>query len=306
MSSRACVIYNPVAGRGHAARVVESAVRESPDPITLMPTTHPGHAEELAADAVLQGFTRIIAAGGDGTVHEVANGMLRVMPHEAALSVWPLGSGNDYAFATGLLTGWKPEYRYLPRRTELVDVGRITGGRKLRYFVNGMGLGFNAAVTLESRKISFLRGMALYGTAIMRAMIWHWVAPMMRIAFDATIVESPTFGLTINVGQREGAFPLTPKASLTDGLFDCIHTNRLSRIGLMRLSGAMTTGNIPQPHPHVTTHRCQSVEIQASVPVRVHLDGEFFCQPEEGITNLRVETLPGHLRVERFDPPAIG
>lgn len=296
MARRACVIYNPAAGRGKAARLVQRRADAEPGGVVLMPTARPGHAGELARAAVADGFERVIAAGGDGTVHEVANGLLGVEGADPLLGVWPLGSGNDYAFTLGLL-GAPPgaelgEYR--------ADVGRVTAGGRSRHFVNGCGLGFNSAVTVESRKIPLLRGLPLYGLAIVRAMVWHWVAPPMAIRFGDVPRDLPTFGLTVNLGQREGAFPLTMAASLTDGLFDCIHTSDLSRLGLVRLMPAMASGKIPSPHRHVWTTRCSAVTIAASAPVRLHLDGEFFCHPKDGLTELSIELLPARLRVQCF------
>ena len=296
---RTCVIFNPKAGRGRAQRWLDSALREMKGGADLRPTSAPGHGEELARAAAEEGFGTVVAAGGDGTVHEVANGVLRSGQPEVVFSVWPIGSANDYAFTLGLCSWWKGR-KDRQRAVRSVDVGRVEGGGRSRFFVNGMGLGFNGAVTLESRKISWLRGMPLYGLAILRALCWHFDRPPMRVSFDGRTRETPTLALTVNLAQREGGFPLTPDASLTDGLFDYVHAGPLRRRDLIRLMPAMATGRLPTDRPDVWLGRCREVRVESSVPLRVHLDGEFFCHPEDGIRELRAEVLPGRLRVETF------
>src|SRR5438309_1482052 len=91
-----CVIFNPAAGRGRAAARLEQLRRQWGDRVDFRPTQHPGHAEALAHQAALDGFAVVAAAGGDGTVHEVANGLLCARRPEVVFAVLPIGSANDY------------------------------------------------------------------------------------------------------------------------------------------------------------------------------------------------------------------
>src|SRR5262245_23702431 len=136
---RTCVIYNPTAGRGRAGRVLDEARRRLPADAELWPTTHAGHAVELATTAARSGFARVVAAGGDGTVHEVANGLL-MADEPPVLSVWPLGSMNDFAFTLGLIDWWKSGASADVLIPLAVDVGRVTAGRTV-HFLNGCGVG---------------------------------------------------------------------------------------------------------------------------------------------------------------------
>jgi diacylglycerol kinase family enzyme len=297
-----CVIFNPAAGRGRARAMVRRLVRRlGAAAFALRPTRAAGHAEELARDAAREGFPTVVAAGGDGTVHEVANGLLEAPAPGPVLAVWPIGSANDYAFALGL-TGCQA----LGRRASVVrpvDVGRVTaeGGRR-RWFVNGLGVGFNGAVTSESRKLHRLRGLPLYATALLRAVLWHFDRPRMTITFDGERLEAPTLALTVNLGRREGNFPLTPKADLADGLFDYLHAGRLRRWELLRYLPGMATGNLPTDHPLLRTGRCRAVEVRSESPLWAHADGELFCTPGDGTRQLRVELVPAALRVEWHHP----
>src|SRR5439155_18187988 len=96
-----CIIFNPSAARGRARRKLEDLRRVLGPDVDFRPTQHPGHAEELALEAARTGFATVAAAGGDGTVHEVANGLLRADRQDITFAVIPLGSANDYVFSLG-------------------------------------------------------------------------------------------------------------------------------------------------------------------------------------------------------------
>ena len=303
--TESCVIFNPAAGKGQARRWIDRACRAWPGDIRLLPTDAAGHAEELARASAADGFPVVIAAGGDGTVHEVANGLLRSDRPEVVMSVWPIGSANDYAFTLGLCAWWKG-HLIEPLEARSVDVGCLTAGSRSRFFVNGLGLNFNASVTLESRRISWLRGMPLYGLAMLKALCGQFRKPLMRLRFDGLIREMPTLALTVNIGQREGNFPLTPRAELDDGLFDVVHAGPLRRWDLIRHLPGMAAGNLPTRDPRIWQGRCREVEVRSSEPVPVHLDGEIFCRAEEGISQFQIELLPKRLRVQTFPARSCG
>jgi diacylglycerol kinase family enzyme len=283
-----CVIYNPAAGRGRAEAVLKELRPTLGSDVELCPTSHPGQAVDLARDAAARGFMKIIAAGGDGTVRDVV------------FSVWPMGSANDYAFTLGMAEWWKRRGESLPTEVLDVDVGRVTGGGRASYFVDALGVGFNGMVTIEARKIRWLRGMPLYALAFLKAMAKHFTKPRMRLQFDEREVETPTLALSVLLGQREGGFPLRPAARLTDGLFDYMHATRLSRGHLIRYLPAMMTGHLPEKHPLLKLGTASRIEVSSEVPLCVHTDGEFFCLPEDCIEHIEVEVIPARLRVEVF------
>ena len=310
VSARTLVIFNPAAGGGQVGQRIAALRREVGDTVTLQPTTGPEDATRLARIAADNGVAVVVAAGGDGTVHEVANGLLESDNREVILSVWPLGSANDYASALGLCGWWGERGRFrLPRTVREADVGRVMRGDGIgRWFVNCLGLGFNGAVTLEARRIRGLSGMALYGLATIQALRRHFVAPEMSVAFDSDpSPQERTLALTVNLGKREGGFPLTPAARLDDGLFDVLHAGPLTRLQLLGHMPGMATGRLPTHHPLLTMRQCRLVEVASATPVRVHADGEFVCQPADGVRELRMEVVPGRLRVETWPatPPTV-
>jgi diacylglycerol kinase family enzyme len=301
-----CVIYNPKAGRGRAEKLLQEEAHVLGREVELRPTSAPGHAIELAREAANQGFARIVAAGGDGTVHEVANGILQGGRRDVIFSTWPVGSANDYAYTLGMQAWWDRRNERLPTETREVDVGRATGGGRERFFVNALGVGFNGMVTLESRGIYWLRGMPLYALAFLKAMVKHFNTPRMRVRFDDLVYDGPTLALTVNLGQREGGFPLTPNADLTDGRFDCVHGTGLRRRHLLRFLPAMIRGKLPANHPRLRLGQVQRVEVKSETPLCVHSDGEFFCVPRDGVREVVAEVIPARLRVEVFPPGMYG
>jgi len=291
-----CVIYNPAAGRGLAKKRVDDLRRAANAEDAFWPTLGPGHAEELAFNAVDDGFMEIVAAGGDGTVHEAANGVLRAARPEIIFAPWPIGSANDYAFALNLPPDWPLNRQFTPQ-PRLVDIGKVTACNKSRFFVNGLGLGFNSAVTLESRSIKRVRGMALYGLAFVRAVMRHYAYPVLSFRIDETEFVSPTLAFTTNIGMREGGFLVTPDAILDDGLFDYVHAGPISRLRALTLLPRLAKGTLPRDHPLIRHGRCRTITIKSENSLRVHIDGEFFCQPADGVTELDIELIPAALRV---------
>src|SRR5437879_5248403 len=153
-----CVIYNPAAGRGRAERLLKALPPALLSGAELRPTARAGHATELARQAADDGFAKVVAAGGDGTVHEVANGVLQSERRDTVFSTWPLGSANDFAYAIGMDVWWSlKDLPWLQKERSLVtevlaiDVGRVTARDRERFFVCNLGVGFNGMVNGEAR-----------------------------------------------------------------------------------------------------------------------------------------------------------
>ena len=299
MTDRTCVIYNPAAGRGRAKAKIDATRRWAGPDAELWPTEGPGHAIELARTAARAGYGKIIAAGGDGTVHEVANGLLRADRPDVVLGVWPLGSSNDYAFALGLHPRFARRGEGSPLEAFPADVGLVRSASHERFFVNCAGFGFNGMVALEAKGIRRLKGMPLYSLAFVRAMLWHYRTPRREVAFDGIVVEGPTLSVSINLGIREGGFPITPNAKLDDGLFDTLHVSDMKRRQMVRYLPGFMRGRVPTHLPYLTQRLCRSVTSTGPEPICLHADGEIVCVPSEGVSAVEMTVLPGRLKVER-------
>lgn len=290
----AVILFNPHAGRSQARQRVQAQLRSLPPDWEIWSTETAGHAEELAYRAASSGRELVVAAGGDGTVHEAANGLLRAETASVRLGILPIGSANDYY--ASLPAGDAP--------TLAVDVGYVhePGGRG-RYFLCCLGLGFNGAVTLEARRIRRLQGIALYGLAALKALYRHFRCPEMTLTLDDEPARTePTLMLSLLIGKREGRFPLAPQAEVDDGLFEYIHAGKLSRLQVLCLLPRLALFGPPRSHPHIRLGRCQNLHLQSTEPLIVHGDGEFFCQPEDQVRELTVDILPQRLLIQRTLP----
>jgi diacylglycerol kinase (ATP) len=296
-----CVIFNPAAGKGQAARRLAKLRHLWGRHVDFQPTDAAGHAIELARQAALNGFRIVAAAGGDGTVHEVANGLLLAGRPDVRFGIIPIGSANDYHASLEL----EPHPADQGPRTVDVGMVREPGGRE-KFFVCCLGLGFNGCVTLESRKIKRLQGIALYGLATLRALWYHYRCPNMELAIDdRPALTVPTLMLSVLVGRREGGFVFAPRASVSDGWLDYVHAGSLSRWEVLKFLPRLALAGPPESYPKIEQGRCRRIRLASESSLIVHVDGEFFCRPEDDIRRLEIEIRPGALRVESMNGLAI-
>lgn len=298
-----CIIYNPTAGRGRAQRSITRLKKLHRVGDSFRATTRSGQAEELAYQAAQGEYEVIVAAGGDGTVHEVANGILRSGNNTVVFAPWPIGSANDYAFALGLTPDW-PMRPDLPLQSRRVDAGLLKVGAKSRFFVNGIGIGFNAGVTAESRRIPYLRGMALYGLAFLMAVVRRYRFLELDITIDSEKLLQKTLALTINIGPREGGFLVTPGAHLDDGMFDIVRAGPIQRLEALSLLPKLIQGHLPTNHPALQQRRGRRISIRSPIPLPIHLDGELVDCPPVVPCEVAIDLLPSALTVLAAPTPA--
>lgn len=295
------IILNPVAGRGRGARV-ESDLRRHLESeglgFDLVRTAGRGHAVELAERAVHDGFELIVAAGGDGTTHEVVNGLMAASGGREAgtLGVIPIGSGSDFAHTAGVPTDLQAAcHRLLDGQVRVVDVGLITmPGQAPRYFDNTLGIGFDGVVTVEAAKVRWLRGMALYLPVVLKTVFLSLKIPQVTIKYDDEELALPALMICVANGPREGGgFFVAPQAQPDDGLFDLCITREVSRPAMLGLIPHFIQGTHVDKEP-VTMARAKRVSISSRDDLVAHVDGEVLCTDGHQIT---CEILPRRLRV---------
>jgi YegS/Rv2252/BmrU family lipid kinase len=295
-SARYLVILNPAAGRGAAARAgraIRAAMDAAGAQYDVVETEAPGHAVELARRAADGGWTAVVAAGGDGTVHEVANGLLREAGDGATLplGIVPVGSGNDFAKLVGAPTDAAAATRRLlaaaPRR---VDAGRVGD----RFFTNGVGIGLDARVGIEAAKVRRLRGLAIYLWALARVLP-GFRPPRIRVELDGAVVaDGPmTLVTAANGGCHGGGFWICPGARIDDGVLDVAVAEGMGIAGILDLLPRVMRGtHVGRPGVHML--RGRRLRVTSPDPLPVHADGEILA---EAAHELEVEILPGRLTV---------
>ncbi len=296
------LIVNPNADMGRAWRIASDLrpLVEEFGGADWSGTVYPTHASELAQQAAEAGFSLVIAAGGDGTVHEVINGLMQV-PAGARprLGIVPLGSGNDFAHSLGIAMNpaeaLKKIYTGQPKR---VDFGVFDIGRgKREYFDNTFGIGFDATVTIRSHRITYLRGFLMYLVAVLQTIALNLDAPLMHITTDVESWDERTIMLVVCNGPREGGgFLVAPGSDIADGTLNYASVRQVSRLMMLRLVPEVMKGTHGR-FKQVRLGQMHRMQIQSDRPVTIHADGEVISGFGTDVQNVSVEVVPGALEV---------
>ncbi|MEA5074717.1 MAG: diacylglycerol kinase family protein [Coriobacteriia bacterium] len=287
-TSRMLLIVNPEARHGETGPlvpVIEQLLQSAEYDLTL--TTHMGHAAELAREA--QGYDLLVAVGGDGTVHEVLNGiMARPEGDRPALGLIPTGSGNDTRRTLGV-----PEdiaeatLALISGRRRRFDIGRCNG----TYFNNSFAAGLDARVTakaVEYKATTRRAGLWLYFTALIHVLLNELYPHHVRLRWDdesdeqaEVLIVAATIGATYG-----GGFKITPDAVPDDGLLEVCLIDPLSLPqALIRLPFVVLGKHTGMRVVHMSRHR--SVVIESDEPMPAQVDGEVMVG-----NRFEVEVLP--------------
>jgi len=301
--ARIRIIVNPQAGRGRAARLeptIRRHLRALGADTEVVCTTRPGEAIDLARRAKEQGFDTVVAVGGDGTSHEVVNGLLAYANGEVVgtLACIPAGSGNDFALLNGVPEDVGAACRLAAGGPErLIDVGEVTiDGHIHRYFLNVVGIGFDALVAKEALCHPRLRGLALYLPAVLKTIALTLRAARLTITVDdQEVIETKALLAVVANGPREGGgFLVAPQARTDDGWLDLTLAGEMSRLQMLALVPRFLRGT-HVGSPHIVTRRARRIVITSDDPLYVHVDGEILCDHAH---ELSLRLLPGRLRLK--------
>lgn len=263
-------------------------------------TVYPTHATELAYQAALDGYEIIIAAGGDGTAHEVINGLMKVPAEQRPkLGVVPIGSGNDFSYAVGMNP--QPEIamrQILTGTPRLMDVGMVKDNRgRLEYWDNTVGIGFDATVTIRSRNFTVVRGFLIYLFAVLQTILLNHDAPRFTIKSDNEEFSSEMLMFVLCNGGREGGgFQVHPYAKADDGILNYVGINRVSRPMMLRLVPEVMKGTHPR-FQQVRMGKFTEMHIQANKSLVIHMDGEIFAGFGVDVHELHISILPQAIQI---------
>ena len=295
------VILNPTAGRGYGARiapVIEDELARLDADYALVVTSSSDHVVRMVRQAMDDGFDTIVAAGGDGTTHEVVNAMLSHSDGQlvGTLGCIPAGSGNDFAEMNGAPRDVAEACRLIvEHNTRVIDVCHATIDNDLSfYFDNTMGIGFDGLVTLGSRKHKHLRGMALYLPVVIRTILRDLVPPRVEITYDDHTIHQTIMMAIVCNGPREGAsFLVAPDAQNDDGFLDLLIAETMSKAEMLAVVPRFMNGSHLQ-NRHIVCKRAKHVVISSEDPLYLHADGELPCEVAHRV---EATVLPGRLRI---------
>jgi diacylglycerol kinase (ATP) len=249
--------------------------------------------EQKAFDACADGCHHVVVVGGDGTVHEAVNGILRA-DTGAVLGVIPLGTGNDFAKALGLSMNWRQACDDVTGRIgqqpRLIDAARCNDF----FFANGIGLGLDARVTQASENLKWFPGALGYVAALVRVLVGGIPRTPARIVHDGILLEQEISLISVCNGQYiGGVFHIAPSALNDDGLLQMVIARGVNRREVLRLAPQVLRGTHVGA-PEATFINGRKFTIETALPMPVEADGEMRYTDAR---RLDIEILPGALSV---------
>jgi len=271
------VILNPAAGAGKTLRLlpkVTSALKSLDRPYKLHVTTRAGEALDVAQDFAHDGASAIIAVGGDGTINEVANGIV-ASGQRTPMGVVAGGHGSDFARAIGVPKDVVAAIRRATSGvTRPVDLGRVTfEDGKSRLFINAAGLGFDAEVARRAYRSRLPGGKLPYLAAVAGALVYYRNVDIVVTCDNERLSERAMFALVANSRYLAGGLQLAPMAAVDDGLLDLTLVGDISKLDLIAQVPKVFRGT-HTGHPKYWHRRIQCARVETSVPAHVQLDGE--------------------------------
>lgn len=294
--SKAKVILNPYSGRWLAKEKrpdAEEALRRAGILYDLEESTGPGHATQIARQAVLQGYSPIIAAGGDGTISEIMNGMLLADQDldSTPLGIIPLGSANDLVINLGLPVQIDQAVEIIAAgKTRKIDLGLMEydDPPRSRYFDNNSAIGLEPTVTLIQQRITRLRGILRYLVAtvmgIMKKPEWQ-----VQLQWEGGEYAGPCTLVTVGNCPLTGGLYMAPHASPFDGKLTFVYgymSSRLQMLSLLPRTMKPDKGSYVE-HPAIHEIHSPWLKIRVSSPTPLHADGEIQTENAQ-IINYRV------------------
>jgi YegS/Rv2252/BmrU family lipid kinase len=285
---RVLVILNPYANHSQAkerTNSVRDALSEANLQYEVAIPGYRGESERLAASA--SGFDAVIAAGGDGTVNEVVNGLLATCGDGPSkpLGILPLGTGNDFSDMTGLPRNLKEAARIIAGgKVRQIDAGSVSysslNGKvgaasdwHSRYFDNSCGIAMEPAVAYEVERMTRLSGNIRYVVGIIRGFLklrsWQ-----VEVHWDGGCFVMPTLLLSVaNSPRTGGVFNVAPGASLDDGMFDVVFAPEMPKLEVLSILPRLFKGSHVK-HQKISTFKTTRLWIRSKPGTPMHVDGE--------------------------------
>jgi len=282
LMKQAKVIVNPVAGAYSTRRKwphISTRLRDIGLSFDHEYTEGVGHATEIARAAANEGYQNIVAVGGDGTVHEVANGILSSNSTEIPLGVISTGTGSDFIRSVGLPRNYNSACsRLISQRRLVIDVGVVEyqckGQTLRRFFVNAAGVGFDASVVETTERFpKYLGGTIPYLTGLIRTLFgYRNKSVVLRVGNKVEAIR--VLSVVISNGSYfGGGMHVAPEAKLNDNLLDVVVLGDVDKFDLLKSLPMLYKGTHGK-HPKVSMRKASTITVESAERVLVHADGE--------------------------------
>lgn len=298
------IIVNPISGRGLGEKSVtkiKDFFEKHSMNYTLVRTERPWHAAELAKQAARNKYDVLVCASGDGTFNEALNGLMQARAegfNHTALGIISIGTGNDFAGGVGIPTTLDESLETLAEnKRRKVDIGLVSGGDYPdgRYFGNGIGIGFDAAVGFAALQLRVLRGLPAYLIGAIQTVFFYYSPPRLKIQLDDETVEQRSLMVSVMNGKRMGGgFRMAPNGDPHDGLFDLCIAETAGKLRIFQLIPYFIRGD-QEGQPEIKMRRSRKVTVTAiEGDFPAHADGETLCLNGK---ELALELIPDALEV---------
>jgi YegS/Rv2252/BmrU family lipid kinase len=298
-NTRAAHLFvNRLAGRGRAARQagkIGQRLTQGGLHLTVTESTAPASLIDQVASACASGAQIVLIAGGDGTVNETINGIMKAAANPR-VGLIPVGTGNDFAKAVGMPLDWRQACDRVidgigqPGCDARIDVGRCNE----RFFLNGAGIGFDGKVAIVASRMKWPAGQSRYPLALAKTLIRGIETPEVKIITEESVLEMPITLISVMNGQVAGGiFPLAPQARINDGLLDIVIAEAMNRRQILRLLPRLMQGT-HLSLPSVSLIRSRTLKLESSLPLPVQTDGEIVTASAR---YLDIELIPGRVSI---------
>ncbi|MBE0423818.1 MAG: diacylglycerol kinase family lipid kinase [Lutibacter sp.] len=296
MGAKWFVIVNPTSGNGAAKKKwnpIYAELKKQQFDVDFAFTQHKKHSVTLLKNALKQGITKFICVGGDGTLHTIVNGILKLNPPNISaikLGIIPVGTANDWVKTYKIPNNHKKAIQIIKAEfTIKQDIGKllIYESNETIYFNNLAGIGFDGYVVHKVNKFKYLGFLAYLTGALLS--IASYERSNLEIKFNDIEIKEKTLMLLIGICKYSGGgMQLTQNANTTDGLFDISHINKISLLTIIRNIGGLFNGNITK-HKLVKNHKTKKLKIRvlSSQKTFIQADGELV-----GTGSFEAEILP--------------
>lgn len=280
-------IVNPVAGNGKGLTdwpVISKLLRDHHITFDFVFSEKKYHAIELAVEAVSNGYRKIIVVGGDGTIHEVVNGIMiqqQVPSTDVLLAVIAVGTGNDWIRMFGIPRKYTDAIRAIvDGHSFLQDIAKVSYSKsnfpQMRYMANVAGLGFDASVNKYYNRLKDAgkRGKWLYIWGMFRVILSYKTTRMKVVIDGQEIADQPVFSSTIGIGKYNGGGMIQmPNAVADDGLLDVTLIRKMSRLRVLFNAMNLYNGKIYKI-PKVSLNRGRQIKVESFPESAIEVDGE--------------------------------
>ena len=288
------LILNPAAGKNKGPKAIEKAVPLLPNKgiqVEIQASESPGHATQLAQQFDPSRYDGIVAVGGDGTLFEVLNGLLKKHENfDLPIGQIPVGTGNSFIKDFGIHTIKDAVEKIAGGKTKKVDVGFFKYPEGEYYFINLLGTGFVANVAHRAGKYKAL-GPLSYVLGVFEEIVQLKPVPL-EMTIDGKVYQRDyIFTEICNSTKTGGNMIMAPDAKIDDGLLDIILLNNISKFNLLKVFPQIFKGTHILDS-HMETFKGKHIKIVTEMPQRLTPDGEVF-----GTTPIEVSILPNKINM---------